>query len=178
MQEIQIHDKTFISYISNKEVEQTIKDMATKIHKDYQGEIPIFIGVLNGVVVFMGNFLKHYEGQCEISFLQMKSYIGTATSGEVKSLMDINIDIEDRHVVLMEDIVDTGSTLEALHQLIQSKPVKSVKTSTLLYKPDAYKKDLKIDYIGLEIPDKFVVGYGLDYDGLGRNLPDIYQLKD
>ncbi|MGI9525497.1 MAG: hypoxanthine phosphoribosyltransferase [Weeksellaceae bacterium] len=178
MQDIQIHDKTFVPYISNEELEQAIKRMAIKIHHDYEGEIPVFIGVLKGVVVFMSDLLKAYKGDCEISFIQMKSYEGIKTTGDVKTLMDLNVDVKGRHIILLEDIVDTGNTLYALHELIKEKAVKSVKTATLLYKPDAYTKDLKIDYIGIEIPDKFVVGYGLDYDELGRNLPDIYQLKD
>ncbi|MXV37923.1 hypoxanthine phosphoribosyltransferase [Flavobacteriaceae bacterium Ap0902] len=178
MQGIQIIDKTFIPYITNEELEQAIKRLATIVHNDYKGEIPVFIGVLNGVIIFMSDFLKQYKGDCEISFLQMKSYEGTQTTGNVKTLMDISMDITGRHIVLMEDIVDTGNTLYALHQLISRKKVKSIRTATLLYKPDAYKKDLNIDYIGMHIPDKFVVGFGLDYEGLGRNLPDIYQLKD
>lgn len=178
MDEIKIHDKTFIPYITFEELEHAIKRMANTIHQEYKDETPIFVGVLNGVVMFMSDFLKQYKGKCEIGFLQMKSYEGTQSTGKVKTLMDIPKDITDRHIIIMEDIVDTGNTLEALYDLIKTKPVKSVKIATLLYKPDAYKKDLDINYIGMSIPDKFVVGYGLDYDDLGRNLPDIYQIKE
>ena len=177
MNEIKIHDKTFVPYITFEELEHAIKMMANTIHQQYKNETPVFIGVLNGVVMFMSDFLKQYKGNCEISFLQMQSYEGTQSTGKVKTLMDIPMDLTDRHIIIMEDIVDTGNTLEALHDLVKTKPVKSVKIATLLYKPDAYKKDLDIDYIGMSIPDKFVVGYGLDYDCLGRNLPDIYQIK-
>lgn len=177
MDEIKIHGDSFIPYITFEELEHGIKMMANTIHQEYKGEIPIFVGVLNGVVMFMSDFLKHYKGDCEISFLQMKSYEGKESTGKVRQLMDIPMDITNRHVVIMEDIVDTGNTLEALYNTISKKPVKSLKIATLLYKPDAYKKDLNIDYIAMSIPDKFVVGYGLDYDGLGRNLPDIYQIK-
>lgn len=177
MNEIQIHDKTFVPYITFEELEHAIKMMANTIHQEYKNETPIFVGVLNGVVMFMSDFLKQYKGNCEISFLQMQSYDGMHSTGKVKTLMDIPMDLTNRHVIIMEDIVDTGNTLEALYDLINKKPVKSVKIATLLYKPDAYKKDLDINFIGMSIPDKFVVGYGLDYDSLGRNLPDIYQIK-
>lgn len=177
MEEIIIHDKTFIPYISFEEIEHAIKRMANTLYRDYENEVPIFVGVLNGVVMFMSDFLKKYPGECEISFLQMSSYQGTQSTGMVKTLSDIPKDLTDRHVVILEDIIDTGNTLEELYKLINTKPVKSVKIATLFFKPEAYHKDLNIDSIGMTIPDKFVVGYGLDYDGLGRNLPDLYQIK-
>lgn len=177
MNEITIHDKTFVPYITFEELEHAIKMMANSIYMQYKEETPVFVGVLNGVVMFMSDFLKQYKGSCEISFLQMQSYSGTRSTGKVKTLMDIPMNLTGRHVIIMEDIVDTGNTLEALYDLVKTKPVKSVKIATLLYKPEAYHKDLNIDYIGMSIPDKFVVGYGLDFDGLGRNLPDIYQIK-
>lgn len=177
MDEIKIHGDTFIPYITFEELEHGIRIMANTIYQEYKDDVPIFVGVLNGVVMFMSDFLKKYKGNCEISFLQMKSYEGQESTGTVRTLMDIPMDLTDRHVIIMEDIIDTGNTLESLFQMINKKPVKSVKIATLLYKPDAYKKDLNIDYIGMSIPNKFVVGYGLDYDGLGRNLPDIYQIK-
>lgn len=178
MEEIKIHDKTFVPYITSEELQHAIKRVANTMLEEYKNETPIFVGVLNGVVMFMSDLLKHYKGECEISFLQLKSYEGTASTGDVKTLLDIQKDVTDRHIIIVEDIIDTGNTLEALYKLIQTKPVKSVRIATLLYKPDAYKKDLNIDYIGMSIPDKFVVGYGLDYDELGRNLPDIYQIKE
>lgn len=125
----------------------------------------------------MSDFLKHYPGECEISFLKLSSYEGTETTGKVKIQMDIPISVEGRHVIILEDIVDTGNTLVELHKILTEKKVKSLKIATLLFKPDAYKKDLVVDLVGLSIPDKFVVGYGLDFDGFGRNLPDIYQIK-
>ncbi|MDO5656678.1 MAG: hypoxanthine phosphoribosyltransferase [Flavobacteriaceae bacterium] len=177
MDEITIHDKTFVPYITFEELEHAIKMMANTIYQQYRNETPIFVGVLNGVVMFMSDFLKQYKGSCEISFLQMQSYEGLKSTGKVRNLMDIGMDISNRHVIIMEDIVDTGNTLEALYDLVRKKSAKSVKIATLLYKPEAYKKDLDIDFIGMSIPDKFVVGYGLDYNRLGRNLPDIYQVK-
>lgn len=177
MDEIKIHDKVFIPYITFEEIEHAIKRMANTIYEQHKNDVPVFIGVLNGVVMFMSDFLKQYPGECEISFLKMASYEGTSSTGEVKLHMDIPMDLTDRHIVILEDIVDTGNTLEALHKILSTKNARSIKIATLLYKPEAYKKDLNIDLIALTIPDKFVVGYGLDYDGLGRNLPDIYQIK-
>lgn len=178
MDEITIHDKVFIPYITYEEIEHAIKRMANTIYEEHKNDVPVFIGVLNGVVMFMSDFLKQYPGECEISFLKMASYEGMQTTGEVHLQMDIPMDIAGRHVIILEDIVDTGNTLEVLHKLLSTKNAKSIKVATLLYKPDAYKKDLPIDLVALTIPDKFVVGYGLDYDGLGRNLPDIYQIKN
>lgn len=177
MKEIEIHGKKFIPYIAFEEIEHAIINMANKIHDEYKDEVPVFIGVLNGVVMFMSDFLKHYPGECEISFLKLTSYEGTETTGKVKIQMDIPISVEGRHVIILEDIVDTGNTLVELHKILTEKKVKSLKIATLLFKPEAYKKDLEVDLVGLSIPDKFVVGYGLDFDGYGRNLPDIYQIK-
>lgn len=177
MDEITIHGKTFIPYIAFEEIEHAIKRIANTIYAEHKNDVPVFIGVLNGVVMFMSDFLKQYPGECEISFLKMASYEGMTSSGEVKLHMDIPMDLTNRHVIILEDIIDTGNTLETLYKILKTKNTKSIKIATLLYKPDAYKKDLKIDLIALTIPDKFVVGYGLDYNGLGRNLPDIYQIK-
>ncbi len=177
MKEIEINGKKFIPYIAFEEIENAIINIANQIHDEYKDEVPVFIGVLNGVVMFMSDFLKNYPGPCEISFLKLASYEGTSSTGNVKIQMDIPISVEGRHVVILEDIVDTGNTLVELHRILKEKNVKSLKIATLLFKPDAYKKDLEVDLIGLSIPDKFVVGYGLDYDGFGRNLPDIYQIK-
>ena len=177
MESIQIHDKTFVPYLKDEEIQEIVKATALKIYEDYKDETPVFIGVLNGVILFFSDLLKHYPGKCEIAFLQMSSYAGTQSTGIVYQKMEITKDIKDRHIILVEDIVDTGNTLVELHRILQEKKVKSLKVATLLFKPEAYKKDLKVDLVGISIPDKFVVGYGLDFDGLGRNLPDIYQIK-
>lgn len=179
MHEITVHDKVFYPFLSEEEIHKAVKNVAQEIYKKYTNETPIFIGVLNGVVMFISDFLKNYPGNCELAFVQMQSYQGTSSTGEVKKLMDLPAHlVENRHIVIMEDIVDTGNTLEALYQLLEDKNIKSVNIATLLFKPEAYQKDLKVDFIGLSIPDKFVVGYGLDYNGLGRNLPSIYQVKE
>ncbi|SMC60254.1 hypoxanthine phosphoribosyltransferase [Moheibacter sediminis] len=177
MHEIKIHDKVFIPYITFEEIDYAIKRMANTIYEEHKNDVPVFVGVLNGVVMFMSDFLKRYPGECEISFLKLKSYEGTESTGKVEIVMDIPMDLTGRHVIIMEDIIDTGNTLQELYRILDTKNTKSIKIATLLYKPEAYKKNLNIDLIALTIPDKFVVGYGLDYDGLGRNLPDIYQIK-
>lgn len=177
MEEIRIHDKVFVPYITSEEIEHAIRRVANSIYEQHRADTPVFVGVLNGVLMFMSDLLKCYQGKCEISFLKVKSYEGTESTGTVKTEMEIPMDLTGRDVIILEDIIDTGNTLEALYDTLNTKNVKSLKIVTLLFKPDAYKKDLNIDMIALSIPNKFVVGYGLDYDGLGRNLPDIYQIK-
>jgi len=174
---ITLHDKTFVPFISESEINQAIKSLADKISADYKEETPIFLGVLNGAFMFLGELMKNYQGNCELSFTKLASYQGTSTSGTMKNLIGLNEDFENRHVIIVEDIVDTGHTLEYLMNILIEKKPKSIKTATLFFKPEAYKKNIKIDYIGIEIPNKFIVGYGLDYKGLGRNLPKVYQLK-
>lgn len=178
MSTIKINDKEFVPYLTNDELQQTIKDLAERVYEDYKEEIPIFIGVLNGVIMFFSDFLKYYKGNCEIAFMQVSSYEGTESTGIVKKRMELSKNVENRHIVLMEDIVDTGNTLEAILEYFsrELKP-KSVRTASLLFKREVFKKDFQVDYIAKEIPNKFVLGYGLDYDELGRNLPDLYQLK-
>lgn len=178
MEEIQILDKTFTSFISSEEIDHSIQRMTNTLYEEYKHTVPVFIGVLNGVIMFFSDFLKNYKGKCEIGFLQLSSYKGgLKSSGNVDLITDMTVDITDRDVIILEDIIDTGNTLECLYKLLEVKPVKSIKIATLFFKPDVYKKDLNIDLIGMNIPNKFVVGYGLDYNGLGRNLKDLYQLK-
>ncbi len=179
MESIQLHDKHFVPYLKNDELQTLIKDLAEKVYEDYKNETPVFVGVLNGVIMFYADFLRHYPGNCEVAFIQMSSYVGTQSTGIVYKKMELTKDIVDRHIILMEDIVDTGNTIESLFQYFSNthRP-KSVKVASLLLKPDVYKKEFKIDYVAKEIPNKFVVGYGLDYDELGRNLPDLYQLEE
>lgn len=175
---IQLHDKQFVPFISAQEIDFAIAQIARLVEDDFAEETPIFIGVLNGAFMVVSDFMKHYKGACEVSFVKMASYEGVNSTNEVKQLLGINQDLSGRSVVLIEDIVDTGNTLVALKALIKEQNVKHFKIATLFFKPEAFKQDIKIDYIGIRIPNKFIVGYGLDYDGLGRNLPEIYQLKD
>ncbi len=179
MNRVQIHDKEFVPYLKNDEIQELIKALALEVYEEYKDETPVFIGVLNGVIMFFSDFLKHYPGPCEIAFLQVSSYSGTQSTGIVYKKMDLTKDVEGRHIILMEDIVDTGGTIESLFEYFKNtQRPKSLKVATLLLKPDVFKKNFKIDYVAKEIPNKFVLGYGLDYDELGRNLPDLYQLAE
>lgn len=175
--EIQLHDKQFVPFISAEELDFAISSMAQQVAKDMGNEIPVFIGVLNGSFMVVSDFMKHYKKPCEVSFVKMASYEGMETTHEVKQLIGLNQDLSGRTVIVIEDIVDTGNTIVELHQLLANKNLKALKYATLFLKPEAYKKDIKIDYIGIEIENKFIVGFGLDYDGLGRNLSEVYQLK-
>ena len=174
---IQLHDKEFIPFISAQEIDFAISQIARLVEDDFVEEIPVFIGVLNGAFMVVSDFMKHYKGACEISFVKMASYEGTNTTNEVKQLIGLNQNLEGRSVVLIEDIVDTGNTLVTLKALIKEQNVKRFKIATLFFILVAYKQDIKLDYVGIRIPDKFIVGFGLDYDGLGRNLAEVYQLK-
>ena len=175
---IQLHDKQFVPFISAKEIEFAIAQMVAMVENDFVGETPVFIGVLNGSFMVVSDFMKQYKGACELSFIKMSSYQGTSSTEEVKQLIGLNQDLSGRSVVIVEDIIDTGNTLEELKALFKKQNVKHFKIATLFLKPDAYKKDFKIDYVGIRIPNKFIVGYGLDYDELGRNLPEVYQVVE
>lgn len=175
---IHLHDKTFEPFISSEEIDFAISNMAKQMDDDFFDDVPVFLGILNGSFMVMSDLMKHYRGMCEVSFAKMASYEGTQTTNEVKQLIGINENLEGRTVVIVEDIVDTGNTIEELRAIFKEKKVKHLKIATLFFKPDAYKKDIKIDYVGIRIPNKFIVGFGLDYDGLGRNLADVYQLAE
>lgn len=176
--EIRLHDKDFVPFISAQELDFAIQNMAKQIEDDFADDVPVFVGVLNGAFMVVSDFMKHYKGSCEVSFIKMASYEGTASTNEVKELIGLNQDLSGRTVIVIEDIVDTGNTIEELKDLFKKQNVKHFKIATLFFKPEAYKKDIKLDYVGIRIPNKFIVGFGLDYDGLGRNLPEVYQLKD
>ena len=176
---ITLEDKTFVPYLSQQELEDCIYQTAQNIYADYKDKTPIFVGVLNGAFMFLADLLKAYPGNCEVAFLQMKSYEGTASTGVVKTQMDLTKPVKNRDIILVEDIVDTGNTLMALFNYFKTTQApKSLKVASLFLKPEVYKQTYKIDYIGREIENKFIVGYGLDYNELGRNLPDLYQVKD
>ncbi|MES2747030.1 MAG: hypoxanthine phosphoribosyltransferase [Bacteroidota bacterium] len=175
---IHLHDKTFEPFISGEEIDFAIKNMAKQMDDDFFEDTPVFVGVLNGSFMVMSDLMKHYRGMCEVSFVKLASYEGTQSTNAVKQLIGINENLEGKTVVIVEDIVDTGNTIEELKAIFKEKKVKHLKIATLFFKPEAYKKDIKIDYVGIRIPNKFIVGYGLDYDGLGRNLSDVYQLAE
>ena len=175
---IQLHDKQFVPFISEQEIDFAIATMASQVEADFADEIPVFVGVLNGSFMVVSDFMKHYKKPCEVSFIKLASYEGTSSTNEIKQLIGLNQDLTGRTVIIIEDIVDTGNTVAELKELFKKQNVKHLKIATLFFKPEAYKKGLKLDYIGIRIPNKFIVGFGLDYDGLGRNLPEVYQLKE
>jgi hypoxanthine phosphoribosyltransferase len=175
---IVVQGKTFVPYITAEEIEQKCFEMATAINKDYEGEKPLFIAILNGSFIFAADLFKKIDIEAEISFIKLASYKGTTSTGNVVTAIGLDERIKDRHVIILEDILDTGRTLfQFLPELYNQNP-KSLKIATLLTKPSARLFDIQPDYVGFEIPDKFVLGYGLDFDGLGRNIPSIYQLEE
>lgn len=176
--EVTLHDKSFSVFISADEIAEAVAGVARQIERDMAGETPIFIGVLNGSVLFMADLTRELDMNCELSFVRVSSYSGTSSTGDVKTLLGLNENIEGRTVVLVEDIIDSGLTVKHLLEVLAAYKPSTIKIATLLYKPNAFKGGYKIDYVGKEIPNEFVVGYGLDYDGLGRNLKDIYKIND
>lgn len=174
---IQLHDKHFVPFINAAEIDRAVAEMARKAMAELKDETPVFVGVLNGAFMVVSDFMKHYTAPCEVSFVKMSSYEGTSSTHDVKQLIGLNQDLTGRTVVIIEDIVDTGNTITELVKMFEGRGIKQLKIATLFLKPEVYKKDIKLDYIGFEIPNKFIVGYGLDYDGLGRNLPEVYQLQ-
>jgi len=178
MKQVKLKDKVFEVSIPSDKIQHAITGIAHKINQDYKNKkVPLFISILNGSFMFTADLLKQINFDCEITFLKLSSYRGTSTTGSVKQLIGVNEKISGRDVIVLEDIVDTGITLEQIIKELKKFGATSVKITTLLLKPEAYNKDIGIDYVGMEIPNDFIVGYGLDYDGLGRNLPDIYTLK-
>lgn len=174
---IQLHDKFFKRFLSETEIQQAVKSVADKIAADYKDETPIFVGVLNGAFMFVSDFLKAYQYPCEVSFVKLSSYQGLTSTGIVETLLDLPENIEGRSIIILEDIIDTGRTLQQLVHLFSKSNVKEFKIASLFYKPDVYKGEYVIDYFGMAIADNFIVGYGLDYKELGRNLKEVYQLN-
>ena len=173
---ITLGDKSFRLYITEQQILAAVRHIADKINQDYAGKTPLIVPILNGSFMFASDLVKELTCQCEISFIKASSYRGTSSTGELTSLIGINEDVKGRDIILVEDIIDTGHTLAKIVPSTEALGPASVKVATLLFKPKALKADLRIDYVGLEIPNEFIVGYGLDYDGLGRNLREIYQV--
>ena len=169
--------KEFEIFIPAKKIYEAIDVIAEKMNKDLEGKNPLFVCVLNGSFMFAADLLKRITIPCEISFVRMSSYCGTSTTGDVKMIYGLEENIEGRTIVVVEDIVDTGNTMERMLKQLHALDPKEVKVSTLLFKPEALQHEVQLDYIALNIPCDFILGYGLDYDGYGRNLPDIYKLK-
>lgn len=177
MKDIQLHDKTFEIFISNNELQETINKMAEDISADVSDKNPLFLVVLNGAFMFAADLLKRFDFNCEISFVKLSSYVGTQSTSVVREIIGLDEVLHGRTVVILEDIIDTGITMWNTIPKLRQLEAEDVKLATLLFKPDAFQKDYRIDYIGMKIPNDFIVGFGLDYDGLGRNYPDIYKLK-
>jgi hypoxanthine phosphoribosyltransferase len=177
MKTIKIHDKEFIPYITEEEIEHRVTNIAREIEIHYGNKRPLIIGILNGCFIFASDIFKKLNIEVEISFIKLLSYKGTSSTGNVISSVGLEEKVNGRHIIIIEDIIDTGATLNAFLPQIQSQQPASLSIATFLLKPEALIYDIKPDWVGFEIENKFVVGYGLDYDGLGRNLKEIFQLK-
>ena len=178
MSEIQVHDKRFRTYLSVSQIDDQIKRIAKEINSDYNGKRPLFIAILNGSFMFASDLFKELSIEAEVCFIKLASYKGIKSTGHVVTSIGLDVSLKDRDVIVIEDIVDTGKTLnEFLPQLMNQSP-SSIKIATLLHKPEALLYPLQLDYVGFKVPNKFLLGYGLDYDGLGRNLKEIFQLID
>jgi len=179
MHKIQVIDKEFEIFLENDTINKRIRLMGIQLNVDYEGKCPLFIGILNGSFLFMADLIKEIDLPCEVAFMRLASYQGTESTGTVKELIGLPDDIEDRDLIIVEDIVDTGLTLTHILKTLKEKNPASIKVCSLLLKPEALKCEIKeLEYVGFEIPNEFVVGYGLDYNGLGRNLIDIYRATD
>jgi hypoxanthine phosphoribosyltransferase len=176
MKEVQVHDKKFREFIPERAILEKVNEMACRINDDFMGREVTFIGVLNGSFMFASDLFKRIEGNPRITFVKLASYSGTNSSGNIKQLIGWNEDLKDKSVIVVEDIVDSGVTLEHTVNCLLSMNVADVRIAALLVKPDVYKKTIPLNYIGFEIPNNFVIGYGLDYEGFGRNLTSVYSL--
>ncbi|HRH39366.1 MAG TPA: phosphoribosyltransferase family protein [Flavobacteriales bacterium] len=176
MQRVKLHDEEFELYIPESEVNAAIDRLAGELRAKYNGKRPLFVGVLNGAFFFAAELVKRLDIECEITFVKVASYHGTKSSGKVSELIGLNERIQGRHVVVLEDIVDTGNTVRYIMDALNEHNPASVSIAALLFKPDAYTQSIPIEHVAVRIPNAFVVGSGLDHDGLGRNLPGIYQI--
>jgi len=179
MQEtIQLKDKTFSLYIPEHEIVAAITRMAGEIKRDMEGKNPLFVGLLTGAYMFVAELLCKISPECEITFVAYRSYTGTKSDGIVQEILPLQVFRKDRTVILLEDIVDSGLTMQYVTNKLHESGIADVRLATMLFKPNALKCDIKLDYVGMEIDDEFVVGFGLDYDGLGRTLRDLYKIND
>jgi hypoxanthine phosphoribosyltransferase len=177
MSTIQVLDKTFEPYLKEAAIQEKITELAEQLNKDYAGKRPLFLSILNGSFLFTADLFKQITIEAEVSFIKLASYKGTSSTGNVITAIGLDTNVKDRHIVILEDIIDTGKTLHHYLPQLDSMQPASVKIAVLLNKKEALQYPVKVDYACFDIPNKFVVGYGLDYDGLGRNSKDIYQLK-
>ena len=174
--EITVKDKRFKTYLTHQQIDERIKELSKQINEDYKIEEPLFIAILNGSFMFASHLYQRITLPSQITFVKVASYSGTSSTGKVTSIIGLDMPIAGKHIILVEDIVDTGNTMnELLKQLHEHQPA-SIKIASLIQKPEALKHPITVDYTGFKIPNEFIVGFGLDYDGYGRNLPDIYQV--
>jgi hypoxanthine phosphoribosyltransferase len=178
MDKVRVCDKDFHLYIDNNRIQQKVAEIAIEIAKEYRDKNPLLLCVLNGAFIFAADLFRQINYPAEISFIKLNSYNGTKSTGTVKTLIGLNQDINGRHLVVVEDIIDTGKTMFELFPVLAQQQPASIKLASILCKPEVRIHDVYVDYTGFEIPDKFVVGYGLDYNGHGRNLPHIYTLVE
>lgn len=178
MNAIEVHKRVFVPFIKAGQIEQELVRLAAELKRDYEGKIPLFIAILNGSFVFAADLFKHLDFEAEICFIKLASYKGTKSTGQVISAIGLDVDVKGRHVIILEDIVDTGKTLTSFLPQLKNQLPASLKLCVLLHKPEAMQFPLTIDYLGFTIPNRFVLGYGLDFDGLGRNIPELYQLQE
>jgi hypoxanthine phosphoribosyltransferase len=176
-QKVSIGNRTFELFIPGDQIDQRIGQMAAELNEKYKEATPVFISILNGSFMFTADLLKKINIPCQLSFVKLASYTGITSSGQVKELVGLAEDIRGRQIIILEDIVDTGLTVSSIINQLKTREPAGITVVTLLEKPECLKAAIKVDYAGFSIPDKFVVGYGLDLDGYGRNLPDIYQLS-
>ena len=179
MNEIMIGNEKFVPFISEEAIERRVKDLAKELSEEYKDRVPVFIGILNGSFIFLSDLIKNFQGDCEVDFFKLSSYGDEKiSSGSVRLLKELNCEVNDRDLIIVEDIVDSGLSIKYMEELIEGHHPRSMKVVTLLLKPNSLKYDVKIDYIGFEIPSKFVIGYGLDYAQKFRNLSSIYVLSE
>lgn len=178
MSRIKIHDKEFDVSIPREEILKEVKRVADEINRDYAGKRPILLGVLNGCFMFAADLMRNLNIECEISFVKLSSYQGTTTTGVIREVLGLTESITGRDVIVVEDIVDTGYTMQRMIESLGTREPSSVQIASLFLKPARLKVPVDVKYSAFTIPDRFIVGYGLDYDGLGRNLPDVYDVVE
>lgn len=180
MKKITLYDKSFRTFIPNEEIEKAIDNIASKINEEYKdcGDIPVILCTLNGAMMFTSELLKRFNFDCEVVSTKLSSYDGTRSTGVVRQVMGLTGDLTSKRVLIVEDIVDTGNTIVDLMKIVREKGAKDCKVCTMLLKPEVYSKDVVLDFVAMEIPNRFIVGFGLDYNELGRNYKDIYVLDE
>ncbi len=178
MERVKILDKEFEIFISSEKIQGAVKRISDEIYADYHDKTPVFLCLLNGVFMFAADLFKEYRGKCEVSFIKYASYEGTSSTGKVNTLIGLGEDLKGRDIIVLDDIIDSGTTVAHLLEYLKEFDPGSIKVVSLLLKPAALQNDVPTDYIGLEIPNDFIVGYGLDYNGLGRNYRDIYKIAE